>query len=77
MKEINNIITTWMNKTIANIHKLCTLLGKLFFMAQCCPPVRFFINCMLDTLRACPLERAASLSAQFCKDLNWLAAYLP
>ena len=47
MEEIGNIITTWRNKMAVNIHELCTLLGKLFFMAQCCPTVRFPLNHML------------------------------
>ena len=38
MMEISNIIAAWGKKTEANIHELCTLLGKLFFMAQCCTP---------------------------------------
>ena len=67
-----------MRKKEANIHELRTLLGKLYFVhAPVLPPAMFFINHMLDTLRTCLTVGAATLSAEFWKDLNWFTTYLP
>ena len=41
------------------------------------PPARFFINRMLNNLRACPAEGDVTLSEEFQKDLNCFATYLP
>lgn len=38
LTEICNILAAWRKKEVANIYELCTPIGKLFFMAQCCPP---------------------------------------
>ena len=49
LQEIMDLVDAWFHKTMANIHDLMSLLGKLFFLAQCCPPARLFTNRMLET----------------------------
>ena len=61
----------------ANIHDLVTLLGKLFHVAQCCPPAHYFVNRMLATIRQCSLTGYIKLSTEFKKDLYWYQVYLP
>ena len=52
LKKLMDLVGTWLHKTTANIHDLRALLGKLLFVAQCCPPAHLFTNRMLETLRA-------------------------
>ena len=77
LAEIGNIVADWDRKEQAKIHELCTLLGKLFFVAQCCCPAKVFRNRILGTLMACLAVGAVTLSEEFQKDLNWFATYLP
>ena len=66
MMEISNIIAAWGKKTEANNHELRTLHAvKAFLHVPVLPPARFFVNHMLDTLKAYPAVRAAILSAEF------------
>ena len=55
LEDILSLVHQWRFKQCANIHKLRTLLGKLFHMVQCCPPACYFVNRMLSTLRECLL----------------------
>ena len=68
--EVSTLVENWTLKKVANIHELQTILDKLFYMAQCCPPARFFINRMLDALRSCPAQAFVHLSHDFTKDLT-------
>ena len=63
LREIMDLVATWYNKPTANIHDLRSLLGKLLFVAQCCPPARLFTNRMLETLHACPIQGSIPLSS--------------
>ena len=53
---------------------LRVLLGKLFYMAQCCPTTRMFLNRMM---RSCPAQGKVKLSLDFTKDLIWIQKYPP
>ena len=48
--QITTLVAYWALKRVANIHELRTTLAKLFYIAQCCPPARFFFNRILDML---------------------------
>ena len=61
MAESMQLVNNLNCKSHANIHELWAILRKLFYVAQCCPPARFFMNCMLNTLRACPLTGSSPL----------------
>ena len=68
LEEVMTLVGYWCHRT-TSIYDLRTTLGKLFYMAQCCPPARYFMTRMLDTLRWCPLQGLITLSAEFKKDL--------
>ena len=40
LMEIMMLIGTWLHKEMATIQELHSLLGKLIYVAQCCPPAR-------------------------------------
>ena len=69
LAEIITLAADWTLKRVASIHKLSTILGKLFYVALCCASARFFINRMLNTLRAGPAEGVVRLSCDFWKDI--------
>ena len=75
--EVLCLIATWNSMKYASRNQLQKLLGKLFFIAQCCKPARLFVNRMLDTLRHSPPEGVVSLSPEFQKDVMWFSTFLP
>ena len=77
LEEVKTLVHNWAHKEVTNINELRTLLGKLFYVTQCCPPARLFSNRMLDTIRRCSSQGVIHLSAGFCKDLAWFHHFLP
>ena len=77
LREIMELVGTWLHKTTAHIHDLKSLVGKLLFVAQCCRPARLFTNKMLETLRVSPLQGNIHLSSDFRKDLALFQLNLP
>ena len=57
LAEIQLMIHTWSLKPTATLKDLRTLLGKLLYIFQVCPPAHLFLNIMLDTYR----DRVSSL----------------
>ena len=47
LTEVSQQSAAWRDKKAAAIQQLHQLLSKLFFIANCFPPTRFFINHML------------------------------
>ena len=47
LSEIMYLVDCWGHKSTANVHDLRSLLGKLLFVGQCCPPAGLFTNRML------------------------------
>ena len=74
--EIMSLTRTWLHKETATLQELHSLVGKLIYMAQCCPPARLFTNRMLITLRACPEQGAIHFLTEFRKDLMWFYIFL-
>ena len=56
LEEVFTLVVNWDHRATTNIHDLRTILGKLFYIAHCCPADRYFVNRMLDTLRQCPMH---------------------
>ena len=68
--DIAELVADWHGCTHANLHALSALLGKLFYICQCCIPARFFLNSMLEMLRSCPPTGDMALSSDFRKDIH-------
>ena len=47
----HHLVEEWDTKSLATIHQLQALLGKLLHIAHCCSLARLFVNGMLATLR--------------------------
>ena len=75
LRDTLSMVGGWSRKTIADIHKVRSLLGHLFHMVQCSHPTRLFVNCMLKTLRACPASCHMPHSHKFKKDIAWFIEY--
>ena len=56
LAEIMDLLSSWLHKVTANIQDIISLLGKLLYVAQYCPPAHLFTYRMLETLRACPFQ---------------------
>ena len=69
------MVAAWSTKSIATLHQLRVLLGKLLNISQCCVPPRFFLNWMLSSIRACPPTCSTALSSENVKDLHWFSEY--
>ena len=77
LKEVSQLVAMWRGRKSATTQQLYQLFSKHVFISQCCPPARFFVHCMLETLRECLAVEVVELSNEFCKDLNWFHAYMP
>ena len=76
LAEIADLITEWQGFSHTNLHTRRMVLGKLLNISQCCPPARFFLYRMLETLRAFPATGMTVLTQNFKKDLNCFAEFL-
>ena len=77
LSEIQFMGHPWSLKPTATLKDLRTLLAKLLYISQVCPPACLFLNRMLDTLRQCPEKGSVTLSPEFRKDLAWFDWFLP
>ena len=77
LAEIQLLVRQWIGKAKTTLRELRTLLGKLLYVSQVCPPARLFLNRMLDTLRQCPEQGSFTISSEFRKDLAWFDHFIP
>ena len=56
--ELRALLTTWLNKELASLKEVQSLLGKLNFVAACVRPGRIFISRMLKWLKVLYREEA-------------------
>lgn len=54
LKEILELLTSWVDKVVANKKEVQSLVGKLVFVAACVRPERIFISRMLIFLQGMP-----------------------
>lgn len=77
LSDIRRLLHEWRCKRRASRHQIQQLLGKLFYIAQCCKPARLFVSRMLETLRQAPPCGHTELGAEFQKDVLWFIDFLP
>ena len=75
--EIMALVRTWQGRSCATKHQLQSLLGKLHHVSKCVKPAGLFVSRMLDTLRSAPDRERVALNADFQRDLQWFANFLP
>ena len=71
LAEIMALISSWLLNLTDTLHDLRSLLGKILYLAQWCPPPHPFTNRMLETLRACPSIGCTALLDDFINYLAW------
>ena len=77
IQEILKICEEWANKTVASKRQFQSLLGKLLYVTKCVKSSGFFLNRMLELLRAAHKHDKINLSVEFHKDLNWFRKFMP
>lgn len=75
--EVRTLLLQWRGKQKASRKQIQRLLGKLFYISQCCKPARLFVSRMLDTLREAPHQGMVTLSTDFQKDVSWFVDLMP
>ena len=79
LAEIRKLTEEWLNKDLATIKQIQSLLGKLNFVGACVKPSRIFISRMLNWLRSIyhsPVFQHA-IPELVRKDLLWWNRFLP
>ena len=60
LEEVVTLVGNWSHRTIASIHDLWALMGKLFYVTQCCLITMYFINRLLKTIRCAPCRGSST-----------------
>ncbi len=76
IEEIHELVKTWRDKEWCTQTQLKSLLGKLFFAANCSGPLRLFCNRLLATLRTHTGAQCVILDKEFQKDIEWIEEFL-
>ena len=78
-EKLASIVTMcqqWKNKKSCTKRQLQSLLGSLLFISKCVRPARIFLNRMLAFLRCMGVQKIATLTSEFFRDLNWFCTFL-
>ena len=76
LENISRMCESWKNRTKCTKKELQSLLGSLLYISKCVKNSRFFLNRMLDTLRAHFGTDTIKLNQNFHRDLNWFLKFL-
>ena len=75
--EILLLVRTWLDKSVATVKELQSLLGKLHFISSCVRPGRLFVCRLLTWLRSLPDDRNTHVIPLYVrKDLLWWSCFL-
>ena len=77
LSEIMQSLGEWKNRIHATRKEMQSIIGVLQFVAKVAPPVRLFINRMLECLRDTPPTGCHTLSWGFKKDIDFFLKLLP
>ena len=77
--ELRALLTTWLNKELASLKEVQSLLGKLNFVAACVRPGRIFISRMLKWLKVLYRKERKfhNIPLYVKKDIFWWHSFLP
>jgi hypothetical protein len=77
LTEIKALTALWLNREVATVKDVQSIIGKLNFVAKCVRPARIFISRMLNFLREMPKKGKSRISVEFLNDIAWWHRYLP
>ena len=77
--EIRSLVKSWINRDMASLKQVQSLLGKLNFIAACVKPSRIFVSRLLRWLRSIYSSSSEmhSVPHYVKKDLIWWDRFLP
>jgi hypothetical protein len=78
--EIRSLVKVWLNKKVATLKELQSLLGKLNFIGACVKPSRIFVARLLNWLRqlyGADKKIKHRIPDEVKKDLLWWNEFLP
>ena len=76
MKEIKNILKTWMKKEEATLKEIQSLLGKLNFAASTVRAGRIFVSRIITALKQMNNEGSQPVPEWMKKDIQWWSIYM-
>jgi hypothetical protein len=79
LKDIKDIVSSWLNRDTASLKDIQRLLGKLNFVGACVRSSHGFINRILNWLKECNDSQIDAFQIPFevKKDLLWWSKFLP
>ena len=80
LRDLADILSQWMLKSVATKSQIQSLIGKLMFVSKCVKQSRIFLARILAVLRSVSHGNANTqvrLSTEFKKDLAWWRRFLP
>ena len=75
--EILEDLQVWDGKIHATKKQMQSIIGSMQFVAKVAPPVRLFLNRMIECMKDTPMSGSHSLSSGFKQDVKFFLALLP
>ena len=76
LRQIKQNVSEWQSKHSCTRRQLQSLLGHLIYLHKCVRPSRYFVNRMLDLLRANYNSQTIRITPEFQRDLRWFTKFL-
>ena len=70
-------LQVWDGKIQATKKQMQSIIGSMQFVAKVAPPVRLFLNRMIECMKDMPMSGSHSLSSGFKQDVKFFLALLP
>ena len=77
LQKIMTMCKSWTHKNSCTKRHLQSLLGSLLYVSKCVPSSRFFLNRLLEFLRAMEDKGQEKLTVEARRDINWFQKFLP
>ena len=77
LQDILDTCCSWRERTHCNKKQLQSLLGSLLYISKCVRTSRFFLNRLLDVLRAMEDKKQTLITVDAKRDINWFIKFLP
>ena len=71
LKEIVDICQQWSHKAYCTKRQLQSLLGSLLYISKCVRASQFFLNRLLEVLRAMEDKKTVPVTREAKRDINW------
>ena len=76
LKEIQQLLSEWLNKRYATLKEVQSLLGKLSFATSTVWAGRAFVSRIINSLKTYPVNGRRKVPAQLKKDMEWWMQFM-